>query len=230
MDGLRRGDEWRAFAAELPAETTVFRRRGGLEEFRRSPAALAAPNPDEVERLLLSIDGRSSVRRVIDLSRLGTFLGMRVLVELARAGWIEPIRAETREATSDRPRPLRAWAARVGPFAALSALAALALAGSGPAGAPGPDGAIAQARACFEAVRVRHLVLAERLASGHWPASLDALPAWPDGEGRALTPAEASAYYLVQRADQPSPSPASGDSGRDSDGEGGELVVLAPER
>ena len=43
-------------------------------------------NPDELERVFTLCDGRASARRVIDLSRLGTFEGARALVALLREG------------------------------------------------------------------------------------------------------------------------------------------------
>lgn len=214
MDGLRMVDEWGALVAELPPETLVYRRRGSLEDYRRSPAGRAAPWPAETERLFLLVDGRASVRRVIDLSRLGTFLGMRIFVELARAGWIEPLRDEAAAGEGGAAARGRVWlaAVRAAPFAALALLAALALsggAGSG-GGAPPARAPLAVARSGWDAVRVRHLALAASLAQGRPPASVAEIPAWPDGRGAALTPEAAAAYYLAHRD--------------------GAALVLAPER
>ena len=208
MDGLRMLDEWRAFHADLPAETQVFRRRGSIEDYRRSPAARTSSWPAETERLLLLIDGRSSVRRVIDLSRLGTFLGMRVLIDLARAGWIEALGNEeggvafgVARRTGLQPRRTAAIAL---PFAALALLAALSLAsdrdaGSGAAAVPIERAPIAAAQASAEAARLRHLALAAALARGRAVASYAELPAWPDGAGPALTAEAAADYYLAHR-------------------------------
>jgi len=208
MDGLRMLDEWRALHAERPDEAQVFRRRGSIEDYRRSPAARSSSWPAETERLLLLIDGRSSVRRVIDLSRLGTFLGMRVLVDLARDGWIEALgHAEGGIANGVARRtglqPRRTAAIGM-PFMALALLAALAIAGVGDRGSrsaavPIERAPIAEARAGAEATRLRHLALAAALARGRAVDSLAALPAWPDGEGRALTAEAAAAYYLAHR-------------------------------
>jgi len=203
MDGLRMVDEWRAFESESPAESTIFRRRGGLEEYRRSPAARASRWPRETERLLMLIDGRSSARRVIDLSRLGTFLGMRILVDLSRAGWIDAVRTrESRVAAAAARGELigaRRFAAQIGPFALLALLALLAWlplhrAGAA-AGAPILREPLAEARARFSTARLRHLVLAERLVQGRWPTALDQVPDWPE-DGDALTVREAGAYYV----------------------------------
>jgi hypothetical protein len=217
MDGLRMVDEWRAFEAEIPPESAIFRRRGSLEDYRRSPAARASRWPAETERLLLLIDGRSTARRVIDLSRLGTFLGMRILVDLSRAGWIEPVRSResrvTPVAARSGPVGARRWAVQAGPLVLLALLAALAWlplhGASGPAGVPIRREPLAEARARFATARLRHLVLAERLVEGRWPTALDQVPAWPE-DGGALTSRETGAYYLVERERGP--------------------IVLAPER
>src|SRR5690606_2761245 len=203
MDGLRMVDEWAAAERELPPETLVYRRRGSIEDYRRSCAG-AAPSPPEAEQIFLLVDGRASVRRVIDLSRLGTFLGMRTFVELARAGWLEPVGDEAARGAAQRGGAgrLRRIAARAVPFAALAACAALARGGraGGPvAGAPIARDPLAEARAGYGAARVRHLALATALARGRAPASLAELPSWPEGGGAALTAEAAAAYYLGDR-------------------------------
>jgi len=202
MDGLRMVDEWHAFADELPGEQVVFRSRGSLEEYRHSPAARTAPSLPETERVYLLVDGRANVRRVVDLSRLGTFPAMRVLVHLARSGWIEPVRARRDpELVATAAPERRRRFALVGPFALLLVLA-------GPAiwarRAPPSDGldlrasALEKARAHAEVARWRALLVAHRLATGRWAGGLDEVAQWAG----ALTPSEA-AHYVGQRAEGP---------------------------
>ena len=108
MDGLRMVDEWHAFAGEMPDEqTVVFRRRGSLEEYRHSSAGTAAVAPIEAERVLMLVDGRATVRRVIDLSRLGSFEAMRDrwCSSRGRAGSSRCARAASAEPSRDRARP-----------------------------------------------------------------------------------------------------------------------------
>jgi hypothetical protein len=205
MDGLRMVDEWHAFAGELPAETVVFRRRGGIEEYRHSAAGRAAPSPIESERVFLLVDGRATVRRVIDLSRLGSFGAMRILVQLLRSGWIEPVRerssAGARSTAPDPSLPLRRQIAAGAPFVLLAIVAALGLA-RGPAQRDGFDvtgDALAAARARFATARTRALVLAHRVAEGRWPDGLMALSQWTRDDAVALTPAERDAYYVGAR-------------------------------
>ena len=209
MDGLRMVDEWHAFAGELPAETAVYRRRGSIEEYRHSAAGRAATSPIEFERVFLLVDGRATVRRVIDLSRLGSFGAMRILVQLVRAGWIEPVRAranvDARSAAPDPGLPLRRGLALVAPFVLLACVAALGFARRP---IERDDFAIvvdtlASARARFATTGTRALLVAHRAAEGRWPSDLGALARWTRDGGVALTPGERDAYYLGARVEGP---------------------------
>ena len=209
MDGLRMVDEWQAFNGEVPAETVVFRRRGSIEEYRHSPACRATPSPIEAERVFLLVDGRATVRRVIDLSRLGTFGAMRILVQLARSGWIEAVRAasavETSSVAPDPTSAVRRWVALLAPFALLAGIATIGLARSASerdAFDLGGD-AVAEARTGFATARARALVLAYRAAEGRWPDGLESVARWLGDGSVALTPAERAAYYVGARAGGP---------------------------
>ena len=90
MDGLRMTDEWQSIADAIPAEGTVFARACGAETgkaLRLDPRI----SEQKAERVTLLIDGRASVRRVIDLSRIGTFDAMQVIVALREAGLIQAV-------------------------------------------------------------------------------------------------------------------------------------------
>jgi len=202
MDGLRMVDEWHAFTNEAPTETVVFRRRGSIEEYRHSAAGRAMASPIEAERVFLLVDGRASVRRVIDLSRLGSFGAMRILVQLARAGWIESVQvrsaAEPRSAEPDLSSATRRRVAMLAPFALLAGIAAIGLIRSG----RDRDGfdvgrdALERARTSFATQNVRALVLAYRAAEGRWPDGLESVATWAEAGAVALTPAERGAYYV----------------------------------
>jgi hypothetical protein len=207
MEGLRMVDEWAAFANRAPSSNTLLRRRGSLEEFRSSQAASTSPNPPETEKIFLLIDGRSPVSRVIDLSRLGTFLATRVVVELMRAGWIE--------AVNDRRRGMRAAGAPRVPVRSLLAnllplllLAALALGLERPMSTPAASVVsldrdfLLEAQHRFSAVRMRNLIEAYRLAEGHWPRQIQPLQLWAAAAG-ALTPLENGPYYFRRRDQGP---------------------------
>jgi len=209
MDGLRMVDEWHAFTNEAPAETVVFRRRGSIEEYRHSPAGRAMASPVEAERIFLLVDGRASVRRVIDLSRLGSFGAMRILVQLAHAGWIEPVQArsaaEIRTTEPDPSSAMRRWVAMLAPFALLAGIAAIGLARAG----PDRDGfdvggdALEGARTRVATQNARAMVLAYRAAEGRWPDGLESVAKWAEEGAAALTPAERGVYYVGASSEGP---------------------------
>lgn len=213
MDGLRMADEWASFAKEAPPADAVFERRGSLEEFRASPFVKATPHRAEAEKLFLLIDGHSAVRRVIDLSRLGTFLATRLLVDLRRAGWIAPHRGgvlgrpQASEAalpsgwTGLAPRPVLA---NVVPLLLLAALALLTLRAAPVSpveeAAPLPRNPVGEARTYLATHRVRNLGEVYRLVEGRWPERPEVLSLWA-ARKRALTAAENAPYYFEARED-----------------------------
>lgn len=216
MDGLRMVDEWSAFASEAPSPQLIYRRRGSLEEFRASKTAHTQPNPGEVERLFLLIDGRSNVRRVIDLSHLGTFMGTRILVDLARSGWIEPINGRRLAASPSRRTrvPARTVLANVIPVLLLAALALWVAKGPRGPGGPsnGDQGAeeiwslrrepLQEVQIRFAGLRMRNLTEAFRLVEGDWPTHIQPLQLWAAKAG-ALTPLEHGPYYFRAQEEGP---------------------------
>lgn len=216
MDGLRMVDEWSAFASEAPSPQLIYRRRGSLEEFRASKTAHSQPNPGEVERLFLLIDGRSNVRRVTDLSRLGTFLGTRILVDLARSGWIEPVNGRRHSAApiARRRVPARTVLANVIPVLLLAALALLATPKGSVRTSPllgsqnsavswslGRD-SLQEVQIRFAGLRMRNLTEAFRLVEGDWPTHIQPLQLWAAKVG-ALTPLEHGPYYFRAQEEGP---------------------------
>jgi hypothetical protein len=211
MDGLRMLDEWQTFIAAVPSEETVFRRVGSLESSR----ALAQGGDDRlghVDRILGLIDGRLNVRRVIDLSRIGTFEATRVLAELRQAGLIEVGVEDVRRAPRPRPTPtspwlgLRAAVATAVPFVLLAALAATApgrgASGAGLSGSPIPDRTLQQIRTASEREVLRQLLELHFFETGRYPDRLDALGERASGLGLSLTPARLADYYYVVRNDE----------------------------
>lgn len=213
MDGLRMLDEWQTFAAAVPSEEIVFRRVGSLESSR----AFAAQGGDDgrlaqVERVLKLIDGRLSVRRVVDLSRVGTFEATRVLAELRQAGLIEVVASEVRRparrpisAKSMLPS-LRTAVATAVPFGLLLALAGVALERSGPTGglpgSPIPDRVLHRVGADAEAQLVRQLVDLHAFETGAYPDRLEAVAGRASELDRSLTSARLAEYYYAVRDDE----------------------------
>jgi len=213
MDGLRMVDEWRAMDEAVTREGTVFQRVGRFETYREVSAGDSSEDLALAEKLFLLIDGRLTVRRIIDLSRLGTFEGSRILSRLRGSGVIEPIDAEVL-ATTDKRRRKREFApTRVGlalaatalPFAFLFLMAWLA---HGSSGSIASDGLTAldgdpqrRAEITFETRRLRNLVEAYRFATGDWPREIGDIAAlgWlPPG---ALAATDEHPYYYVRRGD-----------------------------
>jgi len=212
MDGLRMLDEWQTFSAAVPSEEAVFRRVGNLESSRRFAKDGEDERLDQVERVLKLIDGRLSVRRVVDLSRIGTFEATRVLAELRQAGLIEIATQEVRRVPRRTASPkavmpaLRTVFATAVPFVALAGLAGLAMdrsqTGGRLAGAPIPDRALHRIGAESETELLRNLVEAHFFETGMYPDRLEALAARASEANRSLTPARLADYYYAVRDDE----------------------------
>jgi len=89
MDGLRMLDEWRTFPIEVQRASSVFR---AVKAAKRSPEvdpSVESEGRDPKPEVLCWLDGRRSVRQVIDGSRLTTFEVSRQLSEAYLSGQIE---------------------------------------------------------------------------------------------------------------------------------------------
>jgi hypothetical protein len=214
MDGLRMLDEWQTFADIVPSEDVVFRRVGNLESARALTKGDSDSRLGHAERVLQLIDGRLSVRRVVDLSRLGTFEATRALAELRQAGVIDLVtlkkRAPRRPRRSLRPAQilpaLRVALGSVLPFVALglmliSAYGETSLASALP-GSAIPERLANQLGRRFESNLVRGLVEARFYETGAYPADLDEIATEAALESRSLTPSRLADYYYEVRDDE----------------------------
>ncbi len=184
MDGLRMVDEWAAFAPERPSEELVYEITLEPEALIERLDAQFSGDPmsrERAQQLLRLIDGERSVRQVVDCSRLGTFEGMRLLVELVRGGLIEArvFSASAGSTVAEVPARTRSFsfvtaAVAVLPIAALLALAFFPLQRFLPA--PAAQAGVALERDRLEELRAGLETLrAERvLAASRW-ARLDEL-------------------------------------------------------
>jgi hypothetical protein len=223
MDGLRMVDEWNSIQKMVPAGETVFQRVGRIESYRKEAQGVPPAQIEHAERMFELIDGRLSIQRVIDLSRLGKFEGTRAVADLRRAGVIKQLDPEGVRELRKHFRPpgstataVRHWVAVALPLLLLCLAAALTRPGAHAAAPPGGGvfsierTALDKAREAHATRRIRNAVEAYRLAEGRWPSRLAEL------EKRGLVGPEALAapagrpYYSMNR-------------------EGG-FVVLAPER
>jgi hypothetical protein len=181
LDALRMRDEWAGVVSDLPDMSSTASRAAELEQFRARRAELmerSGLGGDELEKLFNLANGRIAVRRVIDLSRLGTFRGGRGVVELLRAGLLRVEARSEPEAPKGAPRreagPPRlrlAWLAAASALGvALHALPAK-LADDFPLPLPGLE----ETRLLAGAQALRAALEAHRWLEGGYPATLEAL-------------------------------------------------------
>lgn len=214
LDGLRMLDEWRTFADTVPSGDIVFRRIGNLESARALTKGDSDSRLEHAERVLQLIDGRLSVRRVIDLSRLGTFDATRALAELRQAGVIDETsqkkRAPRRSRRSSRPIQilpgLRVVLASALPFVALGFIALSALSQAGPAGeltgSTIPERFAHQLGRRFETELIRGLVEAHFFETGAYPTALEEIAAEAVQRSHSLTRSHLADYYYAVRGDE----------------------------
>jgi len=180
LDALRMRDEWVSIQGWLPDLSVVVVPSVDVEGFRAKRASIEAGSGvsgADLEKLFTLANGRLAARRVIDLSRLGTFQGARGLVALIRNGGLRP---EEREAEPEAPAERRRDRPPIAAFALLAVSAALAvglfLAKPPPhPGRPLPSDPVAELREGAATERIQAALEAHRWASGEYPDSLDGL-------------------------------------------------------
>ena len=212
MDGMRMQDEWLTFARELPGEAEVLEILVPVDDYCDRLEDGGQGGSDRVRRVSDFVNGKNSVRQIIDRSRLGTFAAGRILVDLRRAGLMDTVSPELRKGGKAR----RSGGKRVVALArlALAAGAPLILLGTVTAGIFlqsldarfGRGQSIAyrpleEARAQFARQRLHNHLEARRHGTGRWPHGLDFLSQGAWGEEEGLTSESASAYYYMRRGD-----------------------------
>lgn len=215
MDGLRMLDEWQTFVDVVPSQEAVFRRVGDPDAVRGLSRGEADARLENAERVLQLVDGRLDVRRIIDLSRIGTFEATRALAELRQAGVIELVASAPRRSPAGRTkRPrriavtalLRTALGTTLPLVALGLLAASLLQRvDGEGRLPGsaiPDPTLHRLGTRYEVRRLRNELETHRLQHGAYPATLEELAPALAGGGPSLTSSELGDYYYQVRDDQ----------------------------
>jgi len=212
MDGLRMMDEWQSFADLVPSEDTVFEKVGSFEAYREQAGREIGRRLANAEQVFALVDGRLKVRRIIDLSLLGSFDATRALASLHEAGVIAPVDnsrlQKLRRRTGPRvlPRPdVRSWVAALLPIALLAWLVVTIHergAAPWPAGVYGIRAtALDLVRDGYATLRVRHALEAYRLTNGQWPARLTQLAESGLLPAEALASDQGRPYYYVERAE-----------------------------
>jgi len=221
MDGLRMVDEWQTFCGSVPPLESVLEHRGSIETYREQNRRGGDKNAENVEKIYQLVDGRLTLQRIIDLSRLGIFDASRIVADMIGAGLIVGVEAKQtvapgRELQHGRSlgQGLAFLVAASVPMMVLGAMVVwIHLQGSARAeqieAFPIQRQTIDRAHALFDKRRIRHAVEAHRYLTGDWPLSLAEL----DGSGplgNAMA-ADSSAAYYYSRYEN-------------------EIVLLAPER
>jgi hypothetical protein len=212
MDGLRMVDEWQSFAGLVPSEELIFRQQTSFDQYREAAKGEAGRQIETIERIFDLVDGKRSVRRIIDLSRQGSFDSVRALAFLRNAQAIETV--EPSEEVAKEPR-VKFSARRLPEFRRLAAvavpLALLLLVAAFPQMRPvgnSPDpftiqrpGPLEVTRRAHEKQRVRNALETYWFRHGRWPADLGML----ESEG-LLSRGELASdmghpYYYANRED-----------------------------
>jgi hypothetical protein len=215
MDGLRMVDEWRSFDEAAVDPDAVFEPVGRFEEFRRSEPGESPERLAAAERLFLLIDGRLPVRRIVDLSRLGSFEGSRWLTRFRRTGLIERVSPQLVAKKQRRREKLdlahaaspAALLFAVLPWLLLAAVVFTATLQEGPrplASASLRERAFLHAASTsFETLRLRNLAEAYRYARGDWPAGMTDLRRFFHDARRhqPLAPLDSREYHVALRGD-----------------------------
>jgi hypothetical protein len=210
MDGLRMVDEWRSFADLVPSEDTVFRRLLSFEQYAERCSGETPGQIANAERVFELLDGRLPVRRIIDLSMLGTFDAVRALAQLHESNITETVEIETQQPSAEvdpqstyRPSRLGILAA-VASFALLAAVTASIGLRPGSGEAPDPFAiqrptALENARSIHAKHQIRHALETYWFTHGRWPTSLAELLDGGFVSQRELASEGGHPYYFANR-------------------------------
>lgn len=209
MDGMRMVDEWQGLAELVPSQDVVFARCGSFDSYRQAARGEAGSAIEGARRLFRMIDGRLSVRRVVDLSRLGTFDATRIIAELRRQELIEVVDPRrTRRVRTSRVSAaagfggLRKWLPALLPLALLLAVAIRAnrdVAADDLHAFPIARAPLEAVREAYAARRVRSGIESYRFVEGRWPRRLGELEHLGLLDGRGLASTRGRLYYYEQR-------------------------------
>jgi hypothetical protein len=210
MDGLRMVDEWQSFAELVPSEDTVFRRLLSFEQYAERHSGETPGQIANAERVFELVDGRLPVRRVIDLSMLGTFDAVRALAQLHGSNITETVEIEVQEPSAEvdprgvhRPSRLGILAALVS-FALLAAVTTSIWLRPGSGEAPDPfaiqrPAALEIARSTHAKHQIRHALETYWFTHGRWPTSLAELVSGGFVSQRELASEGGHPYYFASR-------------------------------
>ncbi len=178
LDALRMRDEWPGVSSGLSDLAVLLAQVVDVEGFRERRAAVESATGmrgEELDRLWTVCNGRLTARRVIDLSRLGTFQGARGLVALLREG---VLRVEHKAARPQKSTRVISAPSSWGLGAWILVLTGLVAAGlfvvpaPMPRSHPMPRPGLEEGRSAAAVQRVRTALEAHRWRTGNYPESL----------------------------------------------------------
>lgn len=222
MDGLRMVDEWQTFRGSVPPLDSIVEHTGNIEAYRQRTRRESGEHTAQFEKIYQLVDGRLSLQRVIDLSRIGLFDATRIVAEMIEAGLIASLDGQRAkdaeraavEGSSIGKRVIAALAACV-PLLLLGAMVyATSLQGAAQPerleAFPIVREPLVDAQTLFEKRRIRHAVEAHRFITGDWPADLSELSETQLLSDSEMATQARAAYYYARSEDN--------------------VVLLAPER
>jgi hypothetical protein len=202
LDALRMRDEWVELRPTLPDFASVLAPSTDIVGFSAKRAELertSGLSGESLERLFRLVDRRSTLRRIIDLSRLGTFQGARGLAAMLNSAVLQVERS--RKAARPAPPPR---AAALGPAVGLGAVAGAGLfclalvallPGSGLQTYAVPASGLLESRETARRERIETLLEVHRWARGAYPETLSELAS----SGPPLLAADQLGRYSYRR-------------------------------
>jgi len=210
MNGLRMVDEWQTFRDSVPPMDAVLEHSGNIDDFRQRRGRDKEQHTQPFEKVYQLIDGRLSLQRVIDLSRLGMFDASRVVAELVDAGLAVAIEPELASVAlreqNGRPSAAQRLSGALLACVPLLLLGCMAFVISQRAAAqreridafPVMRGVYEQAHTLFEKRRIRHALEAHRYLTGDWPEVLAGLDESGLLQESTMAPESLAAYYYAR--------------------------------
>jgi hypothetical protein len=212
MDGLRKVDEWQSFARFVPSEDMIFRQLNSFDEYCKAATGEASRQLENIQRVFDLVDGTRPVRRIIDLSRLGSFDSVRALALLHSKQAIESVDLDELAARSSVAPALLGRRSRFGKIAsaAVSLLVLVVVTGLtqlpqekvvlDPFAIQRPQ-ALESVRRAHEMKRVRNALETYWLRHGEWPENLSELD-WKElASDSELASEMPQPYYYANRED-----------------------------
>lgn len=186
LDALRMRDEWAQIKTGLPDLSVCMAQTVDVEEYREKRSTVEAATSmsgENLDRLFTRCDGRLTARRVIDLSRLGTFQGARGILALLQEGDLHVAhRARKPQRARRTIVPVQSWGrgAWVLLFTGLLAGGLFLVRAPAPRSHPLPRSVLAEARRDAATERLLQALEAYRWRTGNYPESLEVMVQTPD--------------------------------------------------